>query len=54
MSVEEIRETMEKYGKYELVSTEYQRFRSDKEESRKYISNRTMEYLHILTKGEEN
>ncbi len=48
MSVEEIRSIMEQYGRYDLVQTDYQRFKADK--NRNYIANQTTEFLHILEK----
>ncbi len=50
MSKEDIRNIMSKYGKYSLVSINYQRFRSDKEGNRNHKANKTKEYLHILEK----
>ena len=50
MSVDDIKATMSKYGKYGLVSKNYQRFKADKEESRNHKANKTEEYLHILEK----
>lgn len=50
MSVEHIRKTMSKYGKYDLESTNYQRFKADKDENRNHTANKTEEYLHILEK----
>lgn len=50
MSLAEIREIMDKYGKYDMVSKEYHRFRADKEENRKHKSDTTTEYIHILEK----
>lgn len=50
MSLAEIRESMGKYGKYDMVSKEYHRFRADKEENRKHKSDTTTEYIHILEK----
>lgn len=50
MAEESIRKTMQKYGKYDLVTTDYQRFKADKEENRNHKANMTMEYLHILEK----
>ncbi len=41
---------MTKYGKYDLKSTNYQKFRADKEANRNHIGNKTEEYLHILEK----
>ena len=48
MSEEEMREIMSKYGKYELLKREYQRYRADK--NREYKDTKTYEYLHILKK----
>ncbi len=50
MSVDEIKDIMQKYGKYDLVSTKYQRFRADKKENRNHKANKTEEYLHVLVK----
>lgn len=50
MSEEEIRTIMSKYGKYDLVTTNYQRFKADKTENRNHIANSTTEFLHILEK----
>jgi adenine-specific DNA-methyltransferase len=50
MSVKDINRIMSRYGKYDLASTNYQRFRADKEENRNYKANKTEEYLHILEK----
>lgn len=50
MSLEEIRDIMGKYGKYDVVSKDYHRFRADKEENRNHKSDTTIEYLHILEK----
>ncbi len=48
MSEEEIRKIMSKYGKYELVKKEYQRFKADSK--REHKADKTYEYLHILRK----
>ncbi|WP_081209744.1 DNA adenine methylase [Salegentibacter sediminis] len=50
MSKKEVQDTMEKYGNYQLVSKEYQRFKADKTENRNHKLNKTEEYLHILEK----
>ena len=50
MSEEEIRTIMSKYGKYDLVTTNYQRFKADKTENRNHIASSTTEFLHILEK----
>jgi len=48
MSKEEISDIMKEYGKYELVTKEYQRFKADNKRNNK--TDKTYEYLHILTK----
>ncbi len=50
MSKEEVRKIMEKYGEYDLATTEYQRFKADKTENRNHKATETFEYLHILEK----
>lgn len=50
MSISEIQSIMSKYGHYDIVSQDYQRFRADKEINRNHLANRTTEYLHILEK----
>ena len=50
MSEYEIKSIMSKYGVYDLVKKEYQRFKADKEENRNHKANSTTEYLHILEK----
>jgi len=50
MSVKDVNEIMSKYGKYDLATIDYQRFRADKEENRNHKANKTEEYLHILEK----
>lgn len=50
MSVDKIKSIMSKYGKYDLVSTDYQRFKADKTENRNHLADKTQEYLHILEK----
>lgn len=50
MREEEIRNIMKKYGKYDLATTDYARFRADKEENRNHKAEKTTEYLHILEK----
>ena len=41
---------MEKFGKYDLFTTDYQRFKADKTENRNHIANKTTEFLHFLEK----
>ncbi|MDD2356878.1 MAG: DNA adenine methylase [Thiovulaceae bacterium] len=50
MSEEEVKNIMMKYGKYELATKEYQRFKADKTENRNHTATSTYEYLHILIK----
>lgn len=46
-----IQKILSKYGKYDLFSTDYQRFKADKTENRNHIANSTTEYLHVLEKN---
>ncbi len=50
MSETGIRLILSRYGKYDLITTDYQRFKADKEESRNHKASSTTEYLHILEK----
>jgi adenine-specific DNA-methyltransferase len=50
MSVENVKNTMQKYGKYDLAKIDYQRFKADKTENRNHKADKTKEYLHILEK----
>ncbi|MDH8701485.1 adenine-specific DNA-methyltransferase [Dysgonomonadaceae bacterium PH5-43] len=50
MTESEIKSIMSKYGKYNLTTTSYQRFKADKEKNRNHKANSTTEYLHILEK----
>lgn len=50
MSEDEVKNIMEKYGKYDLKTKEYQRFKADKSENRNHKADLTYEYLHILQK----
>jgi adenine-specific DNA-methyltransferase len=50
MAEQDVRKIMSKYGKYDLTTTKYQRFKADKEENRNHKANETIEYLHILEK----
>lgn len=45
-----VRRIMEAYGKYDLATTDYQRFKADKTENRNHKATSTTEYLHILEK----
>ena len=48
-----VKEIMQRYGKYDLVTKEYQRFKADKTENRNHKANATTEYLHILEKHQK-
>ncbi len=50
MPAAEIRQIMEPYGKYDLVTTNYQRFKADNDKNRNHTAAATTEYLHILEK----
>jgi adenine-specific DNA-methyltransferase len=50
MTSDEVRRIMERYGKYDLVQQNYQRFKADKTENRNHKADSTMEYLHVLVK----
>ena len=50
MSPEHLKKIMSRYGKYDLATTNYQRFKADKTNSRNHKATRTTEYLHILEK----
>ena len=51
MSLENIKKIMEKYGEYQCFTTDYKRFRADKEENRNHKKSSTVEYLHCLIKN---
>jgi adenine-specific DNA-methyltransferase len=51
MRIEEVRRIMEKYGRYDLRKTDYQRFKADKTENRNHKATSTIEYLHVLEKS---
>jgi adenine-specific DNA-methyltransferase len=51
MDSDEVEEVMRRYGRYRLVTTDYQRFKADKTENRNHKADRTVEHLHILEKG---
>ncbi len=51
MSKEDVKNIMQKYGKYDLVIQKYQRFKADKTQNRNHKANNTFEYLHILEKN---
>lgn len=45
-----VRTILEHYGRYNLVTTKYQRFKADKTENRNHKATSTTEQLHILEK----
>lgn len=51
MTENEIKSIMSKYGYYDVITTDYQRFKADRDENRNYSANSTTEYLHILEKS---
>ena len=51
MSDDIVKSVMEKYGKYDLRTTGYQRFKADTDKNRNHKADKTEEYLHILEKG---
>ena len=50
LSENELEKILEKYGRYDLATIEYQRFKADKTENRNHKASKTLEYLHILEK----
>lgn len=50
MSVEKIKDIMNRYGSYNCYKQTYRRFKADKEKNRKIIADETTEYLHCLIK----
>ena len=50
MSEAEIKTIMSKFGNYDLITRNYQRFKADKTENRNHKAVRTTEHLHILEK----
>ena len=50
MKLEDIKRILEKYGEYKYFTTNYKRFKSNKQENRNYKKSSTIEYLHCLIK----
>ena len=50
MSQNNVKEVMERFGKYDIATTKYQRFKADKTQNRNHKADSTIEYLHILEK----
>jgi len=48
MSLDDIREIMSLRGKYGFFTKNYNRFKADKDNNRKYKANQTTEYLHYV------
>ena len=48
MPMEMIENIMSQYGRYQLASVDYQRFKADKDENRNHKANKTEEFVHIL------
>ena len=48
MNLGDIKEIMSLRGKYGYFTKEYNRFKADKDESREYSANKTLEYLHYV------
>jgi adenine-specific DNA-methyltransferase len=51
MSAQDVKRIMQKFGKYDLKTIPYQRFKADKTENRNHTATETVEYLHILEKS---
>lgn len=47
----ELGKIMKKFGRYDLATTAYQRFKADKTENRNHAATETVEYLHFLEKS---
>lgn len=45
-----IKSTMQKYGEYDIFSTDYKRFKADKDKNRNIKADKTTEYMHVLIK----
>ncbi|MCD9853531.1 DNA adenine methylase [Epilithonimonas sp. JDS] len=50
MAESDIKKILSKFGKYDIFTTEYQRFRADKEDNRNHKASKTTEYLYYLEK----
>ena len=48
MPMETIKKIMSKFGRYDLASTDYQRFKADRDNNRNHRANQTKEFVHIL------
>jgi adenine-specific DNA-methyltransferase len=54
MSLDTIKKIMSKYGDYSSFTKVYKRFKADKDQNRKILSNETTEFLHCLVKRQNN
>ncbi|RRQ46123.1 DNA adenine methylase [Chryseobacterium sp. SC28] len=52
MADSDIKKILSKFGKYDIFTTEYQRFRADKEDNRNHKASKTTEFLYYLEKAE--
>ena len=43
-----IKNIMSKHGRYGLASTDYHRFKADRDENRNHKASKTEEFIHIL------
>jgi len=48
MPMETIKSIMLKYGRYDLVSVDYQRFKADRDDNRNHKTDKTEEFIHVL------
>jgi len=48
MPMEMMKSMMSKYGRYGLASTDYHRFKADRDENRNHKASKTEEFVHIL------
>ncbi len=51
MTESEVKKIMSKYGNYDIIKKDYQRFKADRTENRNHKADSTTEYLHILGKN---
>lgn len=51
MGLDTIREIMSRYGKYEMFTQNYRRFKADRSENRNIAAEYTTEYLHCVIKS---
>jgi adenine-specific DNA-methyltransferase len=48
MPMETIKKIMSRYGHYDLVVTDYQRFKADRDDNRNHKAIKTEEFIHVL------